>query len=101
MDYERISQLMEEITTSALKQSQDYVTQGLASGLDWDDGWEKPLSLAVFNAVKVSVRLSIQLVFTMLIQENILELKQDDQHPQLTVIRGGANLEQLQKPPEK
>lgn len=44
MDHEKISRLMEEITISALQQSQDYVTQELASGLDWDDGWEKRLA---------------------------------------------------------
>jgi len=75
MDHEKISQVVENAVLSAFQENQDYVTKGLAEGLDWADGWEKTLSRAVFNAVHVSTRLSVQMALTILYETGVLEYK--------------------------
>ncbi len=102
MDHEKISQVVEDAVLSAFKENQEYVTQGLADGLNWEAGWEKTLSRALFNAVHVSTRLSVQMTLTILYETGVLSPPENiSTNPKLTVIRGGADLEEPEKPSEK
>lgn len=102
MDHEKISQMVEDAVLSAFRDNQEYVTRGLAEGLDWEDGWQKTISQAVFNAVHVSTRLSVQMTLTILYETGVLVPPENiSTHPKLTVIRGGADSEVQTKPPEK
>lgn len=102
MDHEKISQVVENAVLSAFQENQDYVTKGLAEGLDWADGWEKTLSRAVFNAVHVSTRPSVQMALTILYETGVLEPPESiSTCPKLTVIRGGADSQEPEKSPEK
>lgn len=75
---------------------------GIAEGIDWADGWEKALSRAAFNVVHISTRLSVQMALTILYETGVLEPPENiSTHPKLTVIRGGADLEEPEKPLEK
>lgn len=101
MDQEQLSKIVEQAVLEALSDNSDFVSQTLADGVDWSDGWEKSLSKAVANSVIVSTRLSVQIVLTLLLENGALKISEDSLRPQLTVIRGGADSEPPDSKPRK
>lgn len=102
MDHEKISQIVEDAVLSAFRENQEYISKTLAEGLDWENGWEKTLSLAVFNAVHVSTRLSVQMALSILYETGVLAPPESiSTHPKLTIIRGGSDSEAPETPNEK
>lgn len=102
MDHEKISQIVEDAVLSAFKENQEYITRTLAEGLDWEDGWEKTLSRAVFNAIHVSTRLSVQMTLSILYETGVLAPPESiSAYPKLTIIRGGSDPEGPETPHEK
>lgn len=101
MDQEQLSKMIEQTVLGVLYDNRDFVTESLADGIDWGDGWEKCISKAVSNSVIVSTRLSIQTVLTLLLENGTLTLSESALRPQLTVIRGGADSEPPDSKPRK
>ena len=98
MDQEQLSQLVEKIVLASLADNEEFVANGLAKKLDWANGWERTISQAVMNAVKVSTKLSVQIMLQLLLETGLFNVSEEILQPQLTVIRGGANLESPPKP---
>lgn len=93
MNQEQLSEMIEKAVLGVLSDNQDFVSQTLADGIDWSDGWEKCISRAVANSVIASTRLSVQIMLTLLQENGVLRISEDAFRPHLTVIRGGADSE--------
>lgn len=101
MDQEQLGQLVEKIVLASLTDNEEFVAKGLAKKLDWDNGWERTISQAVMNAVKVSTKLSVQIMLQLLLGTGLFNVSEEILRPQLTVIRGGVDLEPPPKPPQQ
>jgi len=101
MEQEQLSQLVEKIVLATFSDNKEFITKELANNLDWADGWERTISQAVMNAVSVSTRLTVQLMLTLLTQSGAFEISEEALRPYLTVIRGGADSESPDPPPQR
>lgn len=97
MDNELFNSIIEKAVAGAILHNSEFIETELANGLDYGDGWEKVLARAVCNAVKVSTRLSFQMVIEFLIQDGVLEIHEDALQPNLRLIQRGENLDHPEK----
>lgn len=101
MDKEQLSQLVEKIVWASFSENSELVATGLAKDLDWEDGWERTISKVATNAVTVSARLSVQIILDILIQTGLFKISEEALQPKLTLIRGGADSEPHDQPPQQ
>lgn len=102
MNQEQLSKMVEKIVSEALQQNLDFISNGIAANVNWADGPEKASAQMAVNAVDVSMKLSVQMILTILYQTGVLEPPESISiHPKLTVIRGGADSEAPETPNEK
>lgn len=103
LDQEKLSQMVEQVVFAALRENQEFLTNGLARNLDFGAKWENTLSQAVMNAVTVSTRLSVQIVMSLLIETGLFTVSEKSDYPKLTVIRGGASSDRgsTSQPPQQ
>lgn len=87
----KLSEIIAEQVSKSLLDNQDAITQGLADGLDWNDGWENSVSKLSINTLRLATRLSVQMTMTMLAEMGILTFTSEAYRPQLVVLEGGQS----------
>lgn len=102
MNQEKLSEIVARNVCRALEQNKNFVTSSIADGVNWDDGWEKAASQMVINSVNVSMRLSVQMVMTILYDTGVLKAPETpEEFPQLHIIRGGFGFGEDVQGPQK
>lgn len=92
MDQEQLSKIVEKAVSDAFLQKHTFISNGIAEGVDWTDGPERAAAQMSVNAIKVSMRLSVQMVLNVLYETEVLEIPERmEEVPHLLVIRGGAD----------
>lgn len=93
MDQKELQDLSEKIVQAVFLENGDQIVKGLAQGLSWDDGWERTITQAAYNATVVATTRSVQIVLDLLLKTGLFTISEEVTRPHLTVLPGGRHQE--------